>query len=204
MSSRAASPRVLVFAAVVAAHAVALLVLLAETRTRLVHGEAEASPLIVILFQPRQLQARAASAPSASRAPTSSHRPTDATQAEVSAPALPAAQGAAIDWTAEGTRAAARQIEADALRDRQVRALTPKPSPMFAARPKHYAFHWGHASTHRVEPVAGLGTVIHLNDECAIFVFVIIPIAGGCALEKTPARGDLFEHLHDLGPAPEP
>ena len=52
--------------------------------------------------------------------------------------------------------------------------------------------------------VPGLGTIIHLSDECAIFVFVIIPIAGGCALEKTPARGDLFEHMHDPDPAPEP
>jgi hypothetical protein len=39
MSSRAASPRVLVLAAVVAAHAGALLTLLAETRTRLVRGD---------------------------------------------------------------------------------------------------------------------------------------------------------------------
>jgi hypothetical protein len=69
MSSRAASPRVLVFAAVVAAHAGALLTLLEETRTRLVRGEAEASPLIVMLFQPRERQAPAVSLPSASRAP---------------------------------------------------------------------------------------------------------------------------------------
>lgn len=74
---------------------------------------------------------------------------------------------------------------------------------MFAARPKAPAFHWDHASTHRVEPVPGLGTIIHLNDQCAIFLFVIIPMAG-CALEKPPARADLFEHMHDPDPDPEP
>jgi len=74
---------------------------------------------------------------------------------------------------------------------------------MFAARPKHHAFHWNYASTHRVEPVPGLGTIIHLSDECAIFVFVIIPMAA-CALEKPPVRGDLFKHMHDPDLAPEP
>jgi hypothetical protein len=202
MSSRAASPRVLVFAAVVAAHAGALLTLLAETRTRLVRGEAEASPLIVMLFQPRERQAPAVSLPSASRSPASRHPPA-AVQVEAPAPGLPAAPGAVTDWAAEATAAAARQIEADEQRARQARALTRRPSPMFAARPKPPEFHWDHASTHRVEPVPGLGTIIHLNDQCAIFLFVIIPMAG-CALEKPPARGDLFEHMHDPDPDPEP
>jgi hypothetical protein len=52
--------------------------------------------------------------------------------------------------------------------------------------------------------VGGLATVIHLNDQCAIALFLIIPFAGGCAPEKPPARGDLFEHMHDPDPAPEP
>lgn len=75
---------------------------------------------------------------------------------------------------------------------------------MFAARPKRHEFQWNYASTHRVEAVGGLATVIHLNDQCAIVLFVIIPFAGGCALEKPPARGDLFEHMHDPDPAPDP
>ena len=185
MSSRAASPRVLVFAAVVAAHAGALLMLLAETRTRLVRGEPEASPLSVMLFQPREQQLPAAPSSGPRRA-ASGYGPPAPPQTESSAPALPAAAGAAIDWAAEATAAAARESDANALRRRQARALTPKPSPMFAARPRRHEFHWSYASTHRVEPVPGLGTIIHLSDECAIFLFVIIPITGGCALEKAP------------------
>ena len=53
-----------------------------------------------------------------------------------------------------------------------------------------------------MEPVPGLGTIMDLSDECAIFMCVMIPIAGGCARVKSPARGDLFEHMHDPDPAP--
>ena len=204
MSSGAASPRVLVLAAVVAAHAGALLVLLAETRTRLVRGESAASPLLVMLFEAHEPQALAASAGRAPSLPASRYRPAAAAGTDAPAPAMPAAAGGAIDWAAEATAAAARQIEADEQRIRQPLAPAPKASPMFATRPKRPEFRWSHASTHRVEPVPGLGTIIHLSDECAIFLFVIIPIAGGCALEKTPARGDLFEHMHDPDPGPEP
>jgi hypothetical protein len=52
--------------------------------------------------------------------------------------------------------------------------------------------------------MGGLATAINLNDRCGIVLFLIIPFAGGCALEKPPARGDLFEHMHDPDPAPEP
>jgi hypothetical protein len=204
MSSRAASPRGLVFAAVVAAHAGALLTLLAETRTRLVRGEPEASPLLVMLFQPREQRVPAAPASSGPRPAASGYGSPAPAQRESSAPALPAAADAAIDWAAEATTAAARESEANALRSRQARALAPKSSLMVAAGPKRHEFHWSYASTHRVEPVPGLGTIIHLSDECAIFLFVIIPITGGCALEKTPPRGDLFEHMHDPDSAPEP
>ena len=204
MSSRAASPRALVFAAVVGAHAGALLMLLAETRSRLVRGEADASPLLVMLFQPRERETPAASAGPAAHPPASRYRSAAAAEPEAPAPVIPAAPGAAIDWAAEASAATAREIEADAQRSRQARALAPKSSSVFAARPKRHEFHWHYASTHRVEPVPGLGTIIHLSDECAIFVLVIIPIAGGCALEKTPARGDLFEHMHEPDPTPEP
>jgi hypothetical protein len=204
MSSRAA-PRVLVLAAVVAVHAGALLVLLAETRTRHLGGESETSPLIVMLLEASAHPPPAAPAGRAARPSASRHRPA-AAAAEVEVPAapVPTTAGSAIDWAAEATAAAAREIEGAERRARQARALAPKPSSMFAARPKRHEFRWDPASTRRVEPVPGLGTIIHLSDECVIFVFVIIPIAGGCALEKAPARGDLFEHMHDPDPGPEP
>ncbi len=203
MSSGAASPRVLFLADVVAAHAGALLVLLAETRTRLVRGETEASPLLVMLFEPRA-QAPTVSAGRAASLPASRYRPPAAAAIDVPAPAMPATAGAPIDWAGEASAAAARRIEADEQGTRQARALAPKPSSMFAARPKRHEFPWDYANTHQVEPLGGLATAVRLNDQCAIVLFVIIPFAGGCALEKPPVRGDLFEHMHDPDPASEP
>jgi hypothetical protein len=55
-----------------------------------------------------------------------------------------------------------------------------------------------------VETEPGGGTVIHLNDSCALVLFIIVPMIA-CALEKPPVRGDLFEHMHDRadqGPLP--
>ena len=204
MSSRAASPRALVLAAIVAAHAGALLVLLTETRTRSVRVEPEASTLLVILFQPREHQAPAAPAGPARR-PAARLQPPAAAETPMSAPAIQAAPGTAIDWTAEATAAAARQIDADEQRARQARALAPPPSPMFARAPRRApGIAWNHAATHRFEPLGGLATVVHLNDQCAIVLFVIIPFAGGCTLGKPPVRGDLFEHMHDPDSGPEP
>jgi hypothetical protein len=199
VSSRAASPRVLIFSAVVAVHAGALLLLLAETRLRHLRGETETTPLIVFLFEPRTPSAVPPSR--SAHPPTSRNSPSLTTEAEAPAPPVaPRSRGTAIDWSAEATGAAARQVEADEQRARQARALAPEASPMFATRARRPGFHWNYARTHRVEPVPGLGTVIHLNDQCAILLFVIIPMVG-CALEKAPVRGDLFEHMHD---DPEP
>jgi hypothetical protein len=57
-------------------------------------------------------------------------------------------------------------------------------------------FHWYHARAQRVEPLDGGGTVINLTDECRLIVIVLVPLPT-CDLEKMPARGDLFEHMHD-------
>jgi hypothetical protein len=204
MVSDAASPRVLLLATVVAVHAGALLVLLAETRTRAVRGEPEASALIVMLLEPRERETRVAPRPLEARSLASRVGPAAAAEAAVAAPAAAPAPGAAIDWTGEAALSAVRQIEADEQHSRQRRALAVEASPVFAARPQRPGFHWSYAATHRVEAVAGLATVIHLNDQCAIALFLIIPFAGGCALEKPPPRGDLFEHMKDPVPAPEP
>lgn len=201
MCSRAVSPRILLLAAVVAMHAGILLVLLVETDTRGAHGETETGALTVMLLEPGERQTPVAPKRPGMRSPAS--RPETTAEATVPAPAAPA-PGAAIDWTAQAAESATRQIEADEQRARQARALASKPSPLFAARSKRSGFHWNYARTHRVEAVGGLATVIHLNDQCAIALFLIIPFAGGCALEKPAPRGDLFEHMHDPDPAPEP
>jgi hypothetical protein len=204
MASHAASPRVLLLATVVAVHAGALLVLLTETRTRAVRGEPEASALIVMVLEPREREPRVA--PRRPEAHSAAYRlgPAAAAEAAGAAPAAAPAPGAAIDWTREAARSAARQIDADEQRGHQRRALAVEASPVFAARPQRPGFPWNYAATHRVEAVGGLATVIHLNDQCAIALFLIIPFAGGCALEKPPPRGDLFEHMKDPVPATEP
>src|SRR5262249_39093121 len=174
VSSRAASPRVLILLGIVAVHAGVVGLLLAETRARHLRGEVESTPLIVFLFEPRTRPA----APLLRRArqPVLRNSPAVASEAEAPAPAVaPPSRGTAIDWSAEATGAATRQVEADERRARQAHALTPEASPMFATRTRRPGFHWNYPLTHRAEPVP-LGTAIHLNDKCAIEVFVIIPM----------------------------
>ena len=193
----------IVLAAVVGLHALALLLLLAEMRTRLMRNAVEASPLSVWLLEPQAREAaRAATRPS-SRSTRPILAPVPRVESEPPPPTAPPAP-AAIDWTAEAAVAASRQSEADTERNRQARALAPKTDPMFAARVKRPEFHWDYAHTHRIEPAGGLATIVHLNDRCAIAFFLIIPFAGGCALEKPEARGDLFEHMHDTEPPAQP
>lgn len=205
MSSPTAQPRALVLAIVVAIHAGLLVLLIAETRARLVHGDAQVPPFLVLLLQsPEPPAAAGASGSAAARANKLHSRAPAGITVEVPPPAPPAAPATTIDWTAEAGASAARKVEADEQRARQAHALALKPSPMFAVRGKHPEFHWDYAHTHRVEPLPGLATAIHLSDECTIVLFLIVPFAGGCALEKAPVRGDLFEHMHDPEPMPEP
>ena len=183
-------------------HAGALALLVAETHSRLVPGDAETSPLLVLLLPS---PGRPAAIEAAGRTAARSHRPRPRAPAfEVPVPAPPAAAGTAIDWAAQAESSAAREGEADEQRARQARALAPKPNRTFAVRAKQPEFHWDYAHTHRVEPLPGLETVVHLSDECAVVLFLVIPFAGGCALEKAPARGDLFDHMHDPEPPPDP
>ncbi|MGB9330939.1 MAG: hypothetical protein WCB10_09225 [Steroidobacteraceae bacterium] len=37
--------------------------------------------------------------------------------------------------------------------------------------------------------------LINLNDNCALIIFPYLLL--GCSLEKTPTRGDLFDHMRD-------
>jgi hypothetical protein len=202
MSARATSPRVSVLAAVIALHAGALLLLFLETRSRLARASGEATPISAWLLEPREpgadVSPRHSARASRGRRP---ERPVGASAVPVSA--VPSA-AATVDWAAEAARSARRQLEADADRNRQAHALAPQPSPMFAARVKRHEFPWDTAHGDRVETIAGIATVVHLSDQCAVAFFLIVPFAGGCALDKLPARGDLFDHLHDPDPAELP
>lgn len=110
----------------------------------------------------------------------------------------PRPPSASIDWSKEAEFAASRQI--DSLERSRTRGggfappavnlktpLTPKPE-----------FGWSHVQTHRIESLPPGGTLLWINERCALVVNGgLLPI---CNLGKTEARGDLFEHMRD---APE-
>jgi hypothetical protein len=59
-------------------------------------------------------------------------------------------------------------------------------------------FGWSHAMTHRVESLPSGGFVYNLSARCSIVV-VYLPLPF-CSFSKPPARGDLFDHMHDATP----
>jgi hypothetical protein len=101
------------------------------------------------------------------------------------------ARGARIDW-ARALRNEVRTVESRAEAPPEVSFSFPKAPTPAPAVPK---FGWYYAGTHRIEELAGGGTIINLTDRCAIVVYVLpIPV---CRIGRIPANGDLFEHLHD-------
>jgi hypothetical protein len=127
---------------------------------------------------------------------------TPRTEAAAAAPAAigptPAPErhpGAGIDWAAEASDAAAHVVQEDEESRRRLHRFgAPPPSAAFVPSPHHPAFGWNYAATHRVEALPGGGTLIHLNDNCTLVLFIVIPMIG-CSLGRVPASGELFEHM---------
>ncbi|HYM41937.1 MAG TPA: hypothetical protein VET46_04125 [Steroidobacteraceae bacterium] len=194
MGSRVAAPRVMTLAAVAGLHAGALLWLLTETRTQRILTEPEGAPILAVLLraleprssaeEPRRAhstRARAAVSPAVHPPPTST--------------AISDSPSVSIDWAAEASSAADRVVEDQEKSRRQAHAFAPAPNGMFArprAGPREFAW-----QPNKVEIVQGIATVIRLGDRCGLVLFVIVPVAGGCSLDKLPARGDLFDHMHE-------
>jgi hypothetical protein len=65
--------------------------------------------------------------------------------------------------------------------------------PKAPAIPAQFA--WNYAATHRVESLPQGGILIHLGDNC-VLVLMPLPIVG-CAIGKSPANGELFEHMSE-------
>ena len=196
MSSRAVTPRVLALTGVAVIHAGLVVLLISLTHTRLMHTEPEAGPVAVIFLKagepPRQAPGATARQPRTAHATA----PEPGASPEILAPATGTAPETAIDWAAEATEAAARQVAGERERRRETTALAPVPSPIFEDRPRPAQLRWDYSRTHRLEGFPVFATVVHLNDRCTLVVFVIFPM-GGCAIGEIPARGDLFEHMHD-------
>lgn len=109
-----------------------------------------------------------------------------------------------IDWAREAELSASRQLQKDEDAKRRAAPFSHDYSGQAPVRPTP-EFGWSHSQIHRVEPLEGGGTLIWINDRCAVvFAGALIPV---CKIGKIPARGDLFEHLNDppvLGEAPRP
>ena len=133
----------------------------------------------------------------ATQAEISSPTPSDSTAITSSESEVPSPS--AIDWAEEARLAASRQI--DSLEQSRNRgAGNAAPRITLETRPKpRPEFGWSRAQPGKVEPLPEGGMLIWINERCALVINGgLLPI---CKLHKTPARGDLFEHMHD---APDP
>lgn len=105
----------------------------------------------------------------------------------------------AIDWLAAASESAARIVQEDADARRRARAFgvpqTDLGRRMFAKPERAPPFAWA-ATAQRIEPLEGGGMLLRLSDRCSIALTPLpFPV---CSLGKIEARGDLFEHMHEI------
>ena len=109
-----------------------------------------------------------------------------------------------IDWAHEAELSASRELQNDADAKRRAAPFSHDFSAQAPARPTPQ-LRWSHAQTHRIEPLESGGTLIWINDRCAVVLAgMVFPV---CKIGKIPVRDDLFEHMNDppvLGEAPRP
>jgi hypothetical protein len=198
-------PRIAIFLAVVAAH-IGLIGLFNISRTTHSAAVAEDRRMTVVLlsmpptYKPLELPTHPASSnpktgdgvsphqakPEIARDPTTSPQENDA-----SSKVAPAA----IDWATQAQLAAARQVDSLEQSHQPDRGFPStglmRDSPKETHKPD---FGWSHSRTNRIEQLPQGGTLIWINERCAIVFsgFVLLP---ACQLGKIEARGDLFEHM---------
>ncbi len=130
----------------------------------------------------------------------SGNRATDSALPITAMPAAPESTApVTVDWAKEAERTAADRIEDD----EQVRSRAPTLLPnlglnvgMEAAAPPTVKFGWDYAHTHRFEALSDGGSILSLNDRCAIVIKFPL-ILGGCKIGKIESRGDLFTHMDE-------
>jgi hypothetical protein len=109
-----------------------------------------------------------------------------------------------VDWAREAELSASRQLQKD---DDAKRRAAPFAHDFSAPEPNRPTpqFRWSTAHTQRVQPLEGGGTLIRLNERCALVLSgFLFPV---CSVGKIPVHGDLFDHMNDppvLGEAPRP
>lgn len=191
--------RAIVFALVVAAHALAVLALLTARRFETTTKDEPFATVVFFIPPTPQAQPVPNSAPSPVRV-----RPPSAQHEIPSAPGsitLPDEYStpSAIDWRSEASRAAADTLTDNEESARQRAALNQRRGTPLeeTTRVPTPGIAWDVAHTKRIQPLEGGGTLIYLNDHCVLVVPFPLPI---CKVGKIAARGDLFDHMNEPPP----
>ena len=198
--------RGIAFVVVGLAHVVLIALLMTATKQRPLDPDEAPRMTLVFLDSAAMRQPEAANEPTQLATPSLRQSPPpsvnielpriDASSAITVPPDAPPIEGTtppSIDWQQETRTAAARMAESlDAERRRKAERT---PDPRFARPTPRPEFGWDRSKTHQVEALPQGGTVIHLNDRCALVLSgFLLPV---CKIGKIPARGDLFEHMGD-------
>ena len=192
-------PRVLALLVVAGCHG---LLLLLPWHIAIRAGATTIAPILLIdlpaaVPEPARanLQPAPGSRPEARRLIRSPEAPRSSAEASSAPQALPP-----IDWDRERERSVQAPPTPGAAMPNGLAPRLDLQLPS-ARAPQHFA--WSHAHTHRLEPIPSGGTLIWLNDRCAIAVLPIpFPV---CSLGRMPAQGDLFRDMgkpRDAGELP--
>lgn len=113
----------------------------------------------------------------------------------ITVPRSPEAHSRARNNWFRAMREEVRSFERGSAGPPQVRFGFPgtRPGP-----PPRHRFGWDYAVTHRIQELPTGGTLVVINDRCAI-EFTPFPTVG-CALGRMKTKGNLFEHMNEPRP----
>jgi hypothetical protein len=200
LPARARPGRLLVFAAILGAHVLAVRFFPAVEPGR--HGATrEESPLIV-LFLPAPAIPQSAGGAVSRPGGVRRTRPAQAAPSSAEHSPRPAARRVArsnsitVDWGKEAEAVAAHRLAAEEEEQRRAGALSQWKASVVPApvTPRESQFAWDTARTRRFEPIPA-GLLVHLGERCVLVISLMLMPA--CKLGSLASHGDLFEHMRD-------